>query len=98
MSNHYQPDLKKSTQVSDLKLRYRLTKYIALLIALSFLGLSSCEKWDDPDCVRCRKEWDPEVNFVYNLMSTELCNSNSAALQTEIDQYEARGYDCDEIE
>lgn len=72
-------------------------RLFAFIILVSLLGLGSCEKSDNPDCVNCWDEPDPEVNWVYNALPTKLCHSDPTELQRQIDLYESKGYNCGEI-
>jgi len=78
-------------------MKITLKRLLSFLILLSSIGLGGCEK-KDSNCVNCWDESDPEVNFVYNLMPTKLCDPNPAELQKKIDDYEAKGYNCNEID
>lgn len=71
-----------------------------LIIITCFLGLGSCEKWGEGDgqfCVKCWPEWDEEVNWVYNVMPTEICDYDLIELQKAKNDYESKGYTCGEI-
>ena len=62
--------------------------------------LSSCEKYPEGDgkyCVTCTPEWDDEVNWVYNVSPTKLCEFELEELQIAVNEYIAKGYSCGEI-
>ena len=76
---------------------YKLT---SLIIVLFLGGLSGCEKseeWDGQYCAKCQDEWDEDVNWVYNVMPTKLCDYDLTELQKTVDQFESDGYTCGEI-
>jgi len=73
--------------------------FCVLIIAL-LLPFDSCERYPEGDsqyCVTCWKEWDDEVNGVYNMMPTKLCDYDLNLLQNSIDDYVDKGYTCGDI-
>lgn len=77
-----------------------IKRSVRAFITAMTLSFCCCETYPEGDgqyCVTCWKEWDEDVNWVYNLMPTKLCESELDDLLKSMDEFTEKGYTCGDI-